>query len=100
MTAGRHVEPEVYPRPDGTVYMCGEPEKVPLPPCQADVTVDPALVSNIKAVVGSVSHALGAASTIWTSASYLPLSPDRWGGVGSGFNHSLCRCGESSVVKV
>ena len=28
---GRHADPEVYPRPDGSVYICGEGESVPLP---------------------------------------------------------------------
>jgi hypothetical protein len=27
----RSIEPEVYPRPDGTVYVCGEPAAVPVP---------------------------------------------------------------------
>ena len=29
--AGKHSDPEVYPRPDGSVYICGEGESVPLP---------------------------------------------------------------------
>jgi hypothetical protein len=27
----RSIEPELYPRPDGTVYVCGEPAEVPVP---------------------------------------------------------------------
>lgn len=27
----RSIEPELYPRPDGTVYVCGEPAAVPVP---------------------------------------------------------------------
>lgn len=37
----RSIEPELYPRPDGTVYVCGEPQALPLPPDgPAGVTVD------------------------------------------------------------
>lgn len=28
----RSIEPELYPRPDGTVYVCGEPASLPVPP--------------------------------------------------------------------
>ena len=42
LASGRQVEPEVYPRPDGTVYVCGEPQTaVPLPPSPSLVTVEP-----------------------------------------------------------
>ena len=37
---GRKVEPEIYPRPDGKVYICGEPQSVPLPEDPEQVTVD------------------------------------------------------------
>jgi len=29
--APRSIEPELYPRPDGTVYVCGEPSMLPVP---------------------------------------------------------------------
>lgn len=36
--AGRQVEPEVYPRPDGTVYVCGEPQAIAVPASPAEVS--------------------------------------------------------------
>jgi hypothetical protein len=33
-------DPEIYPREDGTVYVCGESDNVPLPDDPADVTFD------------------------------------------------------------
>lgn len=38
---GRQVEPEVYPRPDGSVYVCGEPQSsIAVPACPSLVTVE------------------------------------------------------------
>ena len=42
--AESHADPEVYPRPDGTVYICGEAETV-------DVPEDPAEIQPRKAAV-------------------------------------------------
>jgi hypothetical protein len=39
VAAGRRLEPEVYPRMDGSVYSCGEAQDVPLPESAADVVV-------------------------------------------------------------
>jgi len=33
-------DPEIYPREDGTVYVCGESDNVPLPDDPEDVTFD------------------------------------------------------------
>eukprot|EP00877_Chromochloris_zofingiensis_P003318 jgi/Chrzof1/12988/Cz07g15130.t1 len=73
---GRSVEPEIYPRPDGTVYVCGEPEAVAVPASPADVNVVPELSANIQAVVGSLSSALRDAPVEAQQACYLPLSSD------------------------
>ena len=35
--AESHADPEVYPRPDGTVYICGEAETVDVPENPADI---------------------------------------------------------------
>ena len=35
--AESHADPEVYPRPDGSVYICGEAESVDLPDDPADI---------------------------------------------------------------
>ena len=71
-------DPEVYPRPDGTVYVCGgcEAEQVPLPDEPAEVSVDLEACSQIKAVAGQISDQLGLAESYESSACYLPSSQD------------------------
>jgi hypothetical protein len=58
LTAGRHTEPEVYPRPDGTVYACGEPQALPVPGAPGGVNVEPRLCGGITEVAASLSSAL------------------------------------------
>ncbi|KAG2498200.1 hypothetical protein HYH03_003953 [Edaphochlamys debaryana] len=74
--AGRTVEPEVYPRPDGSVYVCGEPQALPVPPAQAQVTVEEELGDNIRRVAGSLASCLREAPVEARQACYLPLTPD------------------------
>ena len=70
--------PEVYPRPDGTVYMCGgcSSDHVPLPREPARVECDDAACDQIKETAGHVSDALARASQYTRSACYLPHSAD------------------------
>ncbi|KAG2435827.1 hypothetical protein HXX76_007022 [Chlamydomonas incerta] len=74
--SGRTVEPEVYPRPDGTVYVCGEPQALPVPPSPAEVGVEAALVDNIRRVAGSLASCLKEAPVEAQQACYLPCAPD------------------------
>ena len=71
-------EPEVYPRPDGTVYMCGgcSSDHAPLPPHPREVAVDAAACAQIKETAGAVSAELGAVTRYTPSACYLPHSED------------------------
>eukprot|EP00878_Enallax_costatus_P027212 GHUV01029275.1.p1 GENE.GHUV01029275.1~~GHUV01029275.1.p1 ORF type:complete len:415 (+),score=118.30 GHUV01029275.1:255-1499(+) len=74
---GRSIEPELYPRPDGTVYVCGEPQAVPVPAeGPSGVTVDTQLCSNLKGVAASLSSQLASAPVEAQQACYLPLSED------------------------
>lgn len=50
--------PEVYPRPDGTVYMCGFTDKEPLPADPATVPVDLESCERLKVIAGDVSSVL------------------------------------------
>ena len=73
-----HKSPEIYPRPDGTVYMCGgcSSDHAPLPSRPAEVTVDEAACEQIKATAGLVSEQLASVSSYTKSACYLPQSED------------------------
>jgi glycine/D-amino acid oxidase-like deaminating enzyme len=45
-------EPEIYPRPDATVYMCGGSSSSALPPCADDVVADPSVVQQLQVEIG------------------------------------------------
>ena len=70
--------PEIYPRPDNTVYMCGgcssDHESLPADPAQ--VRVDESACHQIKETAGHVSDALARVSQYTCSACYLPHSVD------------------------
>ena len=71
-------EPELYPRPDGTLYMCGgcRTEQLPLPEDPAEVKVDLEACREIKTLAGQISDRLGEAESYDSSACYLPHSQD------------------------
>lgn len=67
------VTPEIYARPDDTVYACGEGDTVvPLPKTTADVEVDDARCQNIIDAIGSVSPELKDGEVTIRQACYLP----------------------------
>ncbi|KAL6753258.1 FAD dependent oxidoreductase [Haematococcus lacustris] len=74
--SGREAEPEVYPRPDGTVYVCGEPQGLPLPDTAAQVTVDEGLAANVLQAAHCLSSLLRGAHVAAKQACYLPNAPD------------------------
>ena len=71
-------DPEVYPRPDGTVYVCGSAaaEHAPLPENPKDVIFDSTACDQIKALAGQVCLELKNAENYSKSACYLPHSED------------------------
>lgn len=73
---GRTNSPEIYPRPDGTVYICGEGDSLPLPDDAAQIEPTPAAVDVLQDVARTVSSQLAAAPMEIAQACYLPVSPD------------------------
>lgn len=70
------VMPEIYARPDNTVYACGEGDHtVPLPETTADVEADPRRCQDIVDQVGSVSDELRHGEIRACQACYLPSIP-------------------------
>ncbi|KAK4137552.1 FAD dependent oxidoreductase, partial [Trichocladium antarcticum] len=68
-----NVDPEIYARPFGEVYACGEPDTTtPLPPTADAVTTDPAQCDDLVAYIGTVSPVLAAAPVKARQACYLP----------------------------
>lgn len=67
------VDPEVYARPFGEAYACGEPDKsVPLPDTADQVTVDEAQCDDLTAYLATVSPQLAAAPVKARQACYMP----------------------------
>jgi len=73
---GGVLEPEVYPRPDGEVYVCGLPDGVPLPRTAAGVAPDAAACAQLQALAARVASCLGDAEVVAAQACYLPTTAD------------------------
>ncbi|ORZ11451.1 FAD dependent oxidoreductase [Absidia repens] len=72
-------EPEIYPRPDHTVYMCGVQDRdVALPSSADQVQVDPQAIAILKELAPTLSDHLVADEEhmVAEQACYLPLSCD------------------------
>lgn len=68
--------PEVYPRPDGSVYVCGAANDDPLPDHAGKVAPAPDAAARLHGAVGTLSTSLRDASLKVAQACFLPLSDD------------------------
>ena len=73
---GRHLEPEIVPRPDGDVYVCGMADPAPLPDSPDDVVVDDAACETLARAAACVSTALAGARIDRRQACYRPVTDD------------------------
>jgi glycine/D-amino acid oxidase-like deaminating enzyme len=73
---GRLDSPEAYPRPDGTVYICGMGDREKLPNDPKDVQYNPDSCKELKHMANSISSAFRDAEIVTEQACYLPTSPD------------------------
>ena len=73
---GRHLEPEIFPRLDGDVYVCGMADPAPLPDSPEAVDVDDAACEVLARAAGRVSQALAAARIDRRQACYRPVTDD------------------------
>jgi glycine/D-amino acid oxidase-like deaminating enzyme len=74
--AGRTLEPEIFPRPDGTVYVCGMADPAGLPESPDEVTVDDAACDVLAKAAGRVSTTLAASAIVRRQACYRPVTDD------------------------
>src|SRR5262245_25340938 len=58
---GRALEPEIFPRPDGEVYVCGMADPAPLPDAPEGVEVNESSCDTLARAAGRVSVALASA---------------------------------------
>jgi glycine/D-amino acid oxidase-like deaminating enzyme len=68
--------PEVFPRPDGTTYVCGLSSEAPLPLDPADVATDAGAQEQLKAMIRSFAPALADAQLVAVQACYRPVTRD------------------------
>jgi glycine/D-amino acid oxidase-like deaminating enzyme len=73
---GRNLEPEIFPRPDGDVYVCGMADPAPLPSEPESVQVSEAACATLARAAGRVSSALAAARITRQQACYRPVTED------------------------
>ncbi|MGH7414261.1 MAG: NAD(P)/FAD-dependent oxidoreductase, partial [Candidatus Rokuibacteriota bacterium] len=73
---GRALEPEIIPRPDGTVYVCGMADRQPLPESAEGVEVSDAGCATLARAAGRVSATLAAAPIERRQACYRPVTDD------------------------
>ena len=73
---GRALEPEIMPRPDGTVYVCGMADLQPLPESAEGVEVSETGCAILAGAAGRVSVALAAAPIERRQACYRPVTDD------------------------
>ena len=68
--------PELFPRPDGTTYVCAISSESPLPIDPADVTSDPGAIDRLHKMCGELSPALASAKVLARQACYRPIARD------------------------
>jgi len=70
-------DPEVYPRPDGTVYVTGFPDNpAPMSEEPGEVAVRSEVIERLAGSMKLVSSELGGAPVVAEQACHLPCSPD------------------------
>ena len=73
---GRALEPEIFPRPDGEVYVCGMADPAPLPDSPEAVTVSDESCAVLARAAGRVASALAGARVTRRQACYRPVTDD------------------------
>ena len=73
---GRSLEPEMFPRPGGEVYVCGMADRQPLPESAEGVEVSEAACDVLARAAGRASTALASAPIMRRQACYRPVTED------------------------
>src|SRR5215211_4930412 len=74
--AGAVLEPELFPRPDGTTYVCAISSESPLPFDPADVQPDPGAIERLHAMCRDLSPVLAEAEIVAQQACFRPIASD------------------------
>jgi glycine/D-amino acid oxidase-like deaminating enzyme len=73
---GRALEPEIFPRPEGEVYVCGMADPAPLPDSPELVEVNDDSCAVLARAAGRVSTVLAQARIVRRQACYRPVTDD------------------------
>src|SRR5262249_27092048 len=73
---GRALEPEIFPRPNGEVYVCGMADPAPLPESPEGVEVNESSCDTLARAAGRVSATLASARIVRRQACYRPVTDD------------------------
>ena len=68
--------PELFPRTDGTTYVCAISSEEPLPVDPARVAPDPGAIARLEAMCSSMSPVLASAKILARQACYRPVTRD------------------------
>jgi glycine/D-amino acid oxidase-like deaminating enzyme len=72
--SGARSSPEVFPRADGTTYVCAISSESPVPPDPADVAPDPGAIERLEAICRSLSPVLAESPILARQACYRPVT--------------------------
>ena len=94
---GEVLSPEIYPRPDGTIYVCGLSSEEPLPADPAHVAPEAGRSARLRAIAGTVAPGLHEAELVAEQACYRPVTRDGLPLIGpvSGINGAYVATGHS-----
>lgn len=73
---GMRMAPEIFPRPDGEVYLCGLSDDRPLPDEPAEVLASPQATATLQRIAASLASSMGRAPVLDESACYRPVCAD------------------------
>jgi glycine/D-amino acid oxidase-like deaminating enzyme len=68
--------PEIFPRRDGTTYVCGISSETPLPLAPADVAPDPGAIERLEAICSRLSPVLASSKILARQACFRPVTRD------------------------
>jgi glycine/D-amino acid oxidase-like deaminating enzyme len=74
--SGAMLSPELFPRADGTTYVCAVSSESPLPVDPAAVAPDPGALERLHAMCGQLSPALARAKVLVGQACFRPVTED------------------------
>jgi len=74
--SGGMESPEIYPRPDGTTYVCAISSEAPLPLDPAAIVPDEGAIERLEAMCRHLSPALAAAPVLVRQACHRPVTRD------------------------